>query len=422
MANRRQTAIRPKGRFNPDAWLRAAAQSSMATALRKRFMDTPAKTAQQYKKRRMAKPRKVSGFGGRLGRKFKKGRKTKIWNSKVKRNSLSTLAKIQANGILYTKEVGVSTTGVSDAVYLGHATFAMLQYKAILIATLVKRAFAKIGIVMKNISDIPFPGVLVGDQLTIEFRTNQDILAAPATVSSTMTATQTFSQIIDTFVNNSSLWINDDSQLLRMYWQFNGGSNTQRFIQLQNASIEVYCKSSLKLQNATTSAAGSEADEVDNVPIAGKNYFGFGTGTTSGRSERIEEQFWGREDCGFMKHVPTPGGGLIEMPSASYFRNVKKMGKHRLNPGTINYSVLKDHYKVSLNWLFTKLQQRVDHVTDVSQLGKFKFYGFEHVIKAASDSPAIKVLGEVNYQLGMVLTEKYSNVTDQIVAQGYLAY
>lgn len=289
-------------------------------------------------------------------------------------------------------------------------------------ATLVKRAFAKIGIVIKNISDVVVPLVDVGDILTLEFKTNQDAGTPPVNATVLMAAGLTYSQIVDLFIATVGLWNNDDNQLIRMYWTMNGGSNRYRFIQLENATMEIYCKSSMKLQNATTSAAGTEADEVDNVPIAGKNYFGYGNGTTSGRSGRIEEQFWGREDSGFMKHVPTPGGGLTEMPTASYFRNVKKMGKHRLNPGTINYSVLKDHYKVSVNWLFTKLQQRVDHTTDVSQLGKFRFYGFEHVIKAAADSPAIKVLGEVNYQLGMVLTEKYTNVTDQIVQQGYLTY
>lgn len=390
-----------------------------ATKSRMKREGTPSKVAEQYESRRLSR-RKVSGFGGKLGGFFKKGRRTGVWKSKVKRKPLLTLAKIQAQGVLSTKEVGLSTTGVSDCVYLGHATFARDQYRRVFFLAILKKLFLKMSVVMKNISDAP-PNMNVGDTVTIEHKPNQDQGQVAGTVTYTYAAGNSWDTMATYFVNNIP-WSSNDVQFIRIYCvQTN---ERIKIMHLENSSIEVYCKSSMKLQNATTTGAGAEADDVDNVPVNGKNYFGFGTGTTSGRSIRTEEQFWSRQDCGIMKHVPSGiTSGLTEMPTASYFRNVKKMGKHRLNPGKIQTSVLGDHYKVSVNWLLSKLCQTVDHTTDVSSVGKFRFFGFEHVIKAATDAPNIKILGEINYQLGMVFTEKYTTVTDQVVsAPTYIAY
>lgn len=412
----------PSNSVNINKRLFNAIAKQSKIAMGKGFMDTPTKTQTQYEERRGRKPRKLSGFGGKLGGFYKRPRKTKAWPKRRVKTKLLTLAKIQSSGVLATKEIGISTLGVSDAVYLGHATFAISQYRDIVISTILKKLFGLVNQRIRNWND-PID-LITNDQITFEYKSDQDSTTPPSAVSYTYGGgVVTYQQLVDYFVALFA-WGQTDKTLSRVYFNFLGGAGNSRVRQLEltNATIEIYVKSSMKLQNATTSAAGAEADEVDNVPVSGKNYYGHGNGSNSNRSSRTEEQFWGREDCGWMKHVPTATSGLTQMPTAAYFRGVKKMGKHRLDPGKIKTSVLKDHYRVSLRWLITKLCNSADHVTDISDVGKFRIFGFEHVLKAASDSPNIKILGEVNYQIGMVLTEKFNNVTDQKSAQAYVTY
>ena len=401
------------------------AATTPSTSTKKNQSDSATRTKQQYMQRRGPKPRRISGFGGRLGGFYKKGRSTKVWpKRKVKRSPLRTLAKMQADGVLSTSEVGISTTGVSDVIYLGHATFALKQYRDILISTIIKRLFQKIQIPIKNFGDLV--NLATNDAVVIEYKVNQDNGTFTTSASYTKgVAPVSYQELVDALVGSIN-WAASDLQFTRAYFNFIGSASGNprqvQIMQLENVTVEIYCKSSLKLQNATVSSGGNEADEVDNVPISGKNYFGYGTGTVSNRTGKQEDQFWARADAGWMKVLPFVQSGMTQMPTASFFRNVKKMASHRVNPGTIKTSVLKDHYRVSLNWLVTKLTQNVTNVTDVSDIGKFRIFGFEHVIKAASDAPNIKVLGEVNYQLGMALSEKYTNVTDQKSSQAYTTY
>lgn len=418
-------AVADQARKYADSKLRGYAKKVNAQTLKIANvpLNTPSRTDIQYATRRGRKPRRISGFGGRLGGFMKKPRRTKMWpKSKVKRSALRTLAKIQAEGVLSTKEIGISTLGVSDAVYLGHATFAMDQYRDVIVSLIIKKLFMLVNQRIRNWND-PID-LITNDQIVFEYKSDQDSLTGAATVNYLYGGgVVTYQQVVDYFVANF-LWNQTDKILTRVYFNFLGGAGNSRVrsLNLDYATVEIYVKSSMKLQNATTSGAGTEADEVDNVPVNGKNYYGHGNGSNSNRTNRTEEQFWARQDCGWMKKVPSSTSGLYEMPTAVYFRGVKKMGKHRIDPGRIRTSVLKDHYRVSLRWLITKITQSADHTTDVSDVGKFRIFGFEHVIKAASDSPNIKILGEVNYQIGMAMSTKNSNVTDQKTAQAYVTY
>lgn len=420
-----------RGIKNPAMQAAASAAAGVAMDYANRYIakriGTPQRTQEQYEKRRGPKPRKLGGFGAKLGGRFKRGKKIKLWRrsrkAKTFKGTQYKLSKMQSQGVLLTKEIGISTTGVSDAVYLGHTTFARSQYVNVLISCLIKRIFAKVGVNIVNFQDNA--QMDNGDTIEFTWKQNQDSSTAMSNYAYTYTVSTTYESIVQYFVT----WIisgqlifgaSDDPTLVEMSF-FTPLPRNRAKIDLTGTTLDIYVKSSMKLQNTTTSAAGSEADEVDNVPVNGKSYWGKGNGTTSYRDRRVEATFWGREDCGTIMKVGTIANGLAEMPPAGYFRNVKTVGKARINPGIIKYSNLTDQVTVSLNWLL-KYLLGTERQTDKQPIGQFRFFGFEHVLKAASDAPAIKIFGEINYQIAMVPHEKVARITDQKVSSAFVTY
>lgn len=366
----------------------------------------------------------VKGFGGKLGGRVPKGRKIGLWKRARKARGLKQtqmkLSQMQAKGVILTREVGISTTGVSDAVYLGHATFAKTQYLETIFSVLIKRIFAKVGVHFTSFS--ANAEMDVGDEMYLFYKNNQDdgtaevpfvyAYAGPGT---------TYQNIVTSFIT----WFgtvagNADRTFQRLVW-FNNTTKRRAVLMLTNATLNIYVKSSMKLQNTTTSAAGTEADEVDNVPVNGKSYYGRGNGTTSYRDAFTEATMWATEDAAIIRKVGTIASGLAEMPPAGYFRNVKSVGKVRINPGLIKYSTLVDQVAVSFNWLMKHLNE-TNHTKDKQPIGQFRFFGFEHVVKAAADAPLLKIFGEINYQIGMVISEKLTTVTDQKVSNTFVTY
>lgn len=411
---------------NPAMQAAASAAAGVAMDYANRYIaksiGTPQRTKEQYEKRRGPKARKLGGFGAKLGGRIRKGKRIRLWkNSKKAKGFKSTqvkLSKIQAKGVLLTREVGISTSGVSDAVYLGHATFARTQYMETVMSMLIKKILAKVGVHIKNFGDTI--SMDPADVIILSYKNNADDGTAEIDYSWAYSTPVTYQSIVNDFVSNFSTGGYQDRIFTRIDF-FNTTSRKRATIPLSNATVDVYVKSSMKLQNTTISAAGAEADEVDNVPINGKSYYGRGNGTSSNRDRSTESTFWATEDTGIIKKVGTVSSGLSEMPPAGYFRSVKKVGKVRINPGTVKYSTLTDQVTVSFNWLMKNLHDAT-HTKDVKPIGQFRFFGFEHVIKAAADAPLLKVFGEVNYQIGMALNAKLTTITDQKVSSAYVTY
>lgn len=399
------------------------------------------RTAVQYESRREDKPRMIRGFGGRLGGGFKRPRKLNLYGrkrrvarrlkkaSKTFPGSQKVLSHIMDKGFLLTKEIGISGSA-DDAVYLGHSTYAENQYRLTIMAALLKLLLRACKQRMRNVDElVPFaPGTKIGISFKVDMDSN---LATQTFVAAGVGGTPSTSTYYD-IINNWVGVLNYNNPRFTLVDLFVDPADAAKdslqvpvTVDISKASIQVWAKSAMKIQNATTSTAGAEADEVDNVPVTGKNYYGHGTGMIANFVDKPAadvNQFYTRTDAGFFKYAPLDDSlGMTEMPPLGYFRGGKAIGKHTINPGKIRYSTLIDSYTVSLNWLIKKIVFTTVP-NQVCDLGKFRIFGFEHVIKATDDAPNIKMLAEVNYQVGMVVTPKISNVTDQYVSHGYYTY
>lgn len=403
-----------------------AAMRQAKRTLTQKFMDTPQRAVDQMVERRTPK-RRIPGFGGSLGGKLRGRTKRTIWRKrKLKKATTVTLSKIlhHRSGVMATRETGISTTGVQDAVYLGHHTFQRDLYVDIFSRVLFKEMMAKLGRVIYNWDDTGVMGT--GDTLTFTYKENQASLTTISTVDVNYNAAhKNFNYAVDIASTMQNVFkTHKDAQAID--WSFNNA--TTKFtgkIDLTYSEVAIYVKSALKLQNASTSSAGGEADDVDNVPVNGRFYTGKGTLIPNNRQRRREEQFAFSSVNGLLKVVPTATSGLQDPPPPGYFYGVRGTGKSRINPGKIKTSVLSQQVRVNAAWLIKMIysgDDSVNHAFTSVNIGKFAFYGFEHVIKASADAPNIKILGELNNDLAMMIVTKTRPITDISFGNNYATY
>lgn len=212
-------------------------------------------------------------------------------------------------------------------------------------------------------------------------------------------------------------------------------------INLYNAKISLLSKSHMKLQNRTTTQEGGEADEVDNVPIYGKSYEGPGNGAIYGSYALRNIGLGSGANTG--QAVPQPlstaGSPLInpkfigvdiqagrpaqfqEPPHARMFRTVTKAGKIHLDPGQIKTSVLFIKKTYSLMKLWRMLILGPSTPVDPNYktyLGKYRFFCVEKMIQSVGTTVQnqINVAYEIDYKIGAICHDKFSNYTAPIVS------
>lgn len=334
-------------------------------------------------------------------------------------------ADLQSKGILLTKELGISGTA-TDCLYIGHSTFAKSQWAYCLAGILVKKIFALKKIPLRNLGDSVT--VQLNDQIGLRYKPNVgNTTATTSTVIYTGTgAGVTFMTIVELFYDLFYTTWTDENVILHEIFYGDAITQKNEFINLTNCKVDVWVKSSLKMQNSSYGTLGDEADDVDNVPIIGKCYEGNGNGTVSNRDPQTEKSFFAQDNCGYIQRSGTIADGLAELPPAKYFRSVKKVGKVNVDPGVVKYSTLSFQKKFNISDLLQEIVSITGPATPYktkSKVGSFKFYGFEHVLQATSSAGSIRVAGEINYEIGMAMTIKLDNVTDRkVFSHEYVVY
>lgn len=179
-------------------------------------------------------------------------------------------------------------------------------------------------------------------------------------------------------------------------------SNPPFNLELTNARMRVYAKSTLKIQNRSYGGGGTEEDDVDNVPLYGKSYQfrGNGTdymgGTTSVTvGGGVVRPLYANNTTGLFAFGVA---GLIDVnnsedlgepPAAFCFRGVRKHDKVRIEPGHIKTSTLVDSYTISLQNLIT-MCGFVDSNPSKNQLGKFRLFALEKILET-SNPPIVEI-------------------------------
>lgn len=329
------------------------------------------------------------------------------------------VGKFQSKGVLYTTETGIATNStITDSLYIGHITFLQTVIRVHLYRVLVKYLFERMSISVKNFNDVA--EMNVGDVITLFYKNNQEDATAEAFVQYVFAAAGTYENIVTNFETLIGA-ANPEFIFTSMKYQCSGGNPISAKINLLYATIKIDAKSSLKIQNITRGSLGAEADNVDNVPLYGRSYYGKGTGCITNRNALTEVTMIGNDATGIIWKVGAVAAGTSEMPPPAYFLGVKGSGKARLEPGHIKTSVLDQSSTYTLPKLCRLIFDGV--AADVKNLlpaGKFAFFGLEHLIKSTATDPKLDLKGELNYRLGMSMKMRRFNKTDEKVAQTYV--
>lgn len=383
---------------------------------------------------------KNSIFGYKMKKKSMSGATTSRSRGKFRkgRKIYTFIDKFARRGIVTAREIGgVMSTSAAEAAQsflVGHSVFSKVQLVRDVSFALAKMCALRLKQNITDLSESVFgdagfiagsayycrlyyvtsPGGSVNNvQLTFTGITNPKW----SDVASSMQ-----SQITTLLAANSGL------QFTKLTWDNNDAATTStRYmmfsLDLSRARIRIQAKSSLKIQNRTINASGNvEADDVDNVPIYGKSYSGYGNyimlnnsftvagGNTSSYSTLMTGKFSSSSNPSAREPLPL-----------SMVKRAKKVGKAHLDPGEIKTSVLNYSKTFLLNSLIRKLIAVGDETTTGSfvDIGIFRCFLFEKMLQAVatSDVNGLNIAYELDQKTGIEVVAPQCASTSFIIDQ-----
>lgn len=344
----------------------------------------------------------------------------KLGGGRSVRSASRALSRVQNTGVLFTSEVGISTSsGPTDSLMLGHTTFPRYIFLSQMFRVIIKNFFRLNRIHIHSFVDVA--PLKVDDEIWLNYKSDYDTGTTVSSKTYTFVAGNSFETIVAYFV--AEMFASDPmTHFIEMKFVSKDGANLPVYLPLQGARIRFTSRSDLKMQNQTSVGTDDDADDVDNVPLDGKSYEGVGTGSNSFKNRAIEQQFVCDDATGVFTKVGTVAGGLAEAPPPGYFRNVKKVGKIHLDPGQLKTSTLVTKKSLLLEDFCRHIFTSGSVDSYMTRFGKFRFFHLEHMLKAKSSAPLINVAGEVNLRVSMTLSCKQSYITDERMTVTYVTY
>lgn len=356
------------------------------------------------------KSRLGSNIGGKSAGKLSKLKRRKVYKTKK--------AKRAIKGITLIKETGGSTTD-TNCVFVGHSTCPQYTMKLMIGRALGKSLMINAGQAVQSITDSM--NVAAGDTISVGYRgtpTGSVVIETFTFVAGSLTVeafAQWFANILrpwNNVANRPEQYVFD-----RLTLQTGGNSF---WLRLDNAIINVYCKSSFKMQNRSTNVADQEADVVNNIPVFGKRYYGTGTGSVYrnyGAAFRINAD----NTFGIISAQPVTNS-LQEPPQPHEFKNLKSYGKIKIEPGDIKTSVLVYKKSMTIDKMWQLLANAGSPAATValrndaerSVLGKFSFMALEKIMDPGSDTGGVSVAWEQNLFIQLSISSYRKDVTIQL--------
>lgn len=340
-----------------------------------------------------------------------------------------------------------------DCVYVGHSTTSGHQILMVILQSLLRKLFTKVGLTITNVTDplLGYEGATDGWKLILTYQDSQN----GATVSDTyvtIATTDTIYRIVgdksngvapawtalyDRFVQyinataNPSGFEGSTMRLVRLaiyrkdgnvgeFWQFAGD------LYLANEIAHIYCKSDLKIQNRTLAAtASTDAQDITNNPLQGKLYQ-FSSGAPQTRVEGLFKLDGLIDSTGALTIRAAEIALLApyntvnvmkEPPEPKIWNNIVKTGGIRLEPGAIKKDTLVFKRSMNLMKFLEKLSWKpnanaVGVAKQRKSIGKCSLIALEDMINVNA-LQNISIAYEINRE-----TACYFTTTGSSIAQG----
>lgn len=367
---------------------------------------------------------KSAGKGRRRTKRNAKSRRRAV--KKTRRTRKRSWGLFQKLGILRTAETGISTTGVTDAGFIGHASFRPTGLMTDFILCLLKTAYARQGIQMRNVGDVV--PVDVGSGVEMYIKPDSGSATAVVSVGHAYLGGETWSStaglILADIVSSVLPGNLSSTSIVGINLSNPGGTPTVR-LNLIGSKIVVKSESWLKIQNQTVTSLGSEEDEVDRCPVLMNKYWGYGTGAYSNRMMATESQLIQNQTNGLIHKVGTLAAGTSEAPPRSYFTGCKSKKQFVLAPGHFASSKAYFNSTIAIEkfWPMITSQYLSSSTINYYPYGSWNLFHFEHLIKPKQTTSNLIVNGEVNFRTGCFITlKKYVNTDEKIDTAQYETY
>jgi len=352
---------------------------------------TPAKKGQTVKFRGAASSRSAGHF--RRGRRInRRGRRQRAINK----------------GLVRVFEHGAVVTS-SYCRYVGHCDSPYYDVMYLVWCGILKKLLEKTGYRISS-DTMPLENLVVGDTIVCTYRLNPNTAAVNYTY--TLAAADSLSIIALKFVDDfdslaGGVWgPNLMFHAIKYVPSAVGWSYTQ--MNMETFKIHLNSKSTLKIQNRSKNALGSEADEVDNVPLYGKSFSGNGSGMEVDHAMPYATSFFYADvQKGMILH--DGAFDLREPPLAQNTRQTKTSAKVKLEPAEIKTSTLSSTCTMLLNKFITKMSLSANTSVGAglfkSSVGKFRVFALEKMIETESPpAVSITVAYEVNTRMSCYVT------------------
>jgi len=333
--------------------------------------------------------------------------------------------KYARKGIILNLERGanIATTAANPgSVLLAHSTCSRDQlFNAFgyamskLVASLLKRDVPTMtGFVLQ------YPVNFRLEELVIIYKTTPG--GANARNVNTVTGTTTWQDLGNFFINLMTTELNNQSgfQFVKIEY-FQQQVSTTPPVQpsilfernLDRCRIHYHTKSNMKIQNRTVNTAGNdESDDVDNVPLYGKQY-------ESSKNYFLHNTIRYVSDInGIYGQIAT--GELLKPPQLTAVKSAYAIAGVHLDPGQIKTSVLTWTKSFLINDLMRSLFIRGLETGNAYALsvGKSRWFLLEKMLQsvATTDVNGIKVAYEVDTKFAAYVTCPKATVTTQMVS------
>lgn len=305
------------------------------------------------------------------------------------------------HGVSYQTEFASYASG-NKCVYIGHTTALPDELLRLLVMSCMKNVLVEFGVTINSWPQSRTGYLSNGD--IFQFVYKPDPNATPSPTGCTLTvnaghvtfwdiASNLFSIVKATMAGGSL----GDGLILTEFQFIRSGSLTK--VDLQDAMMSFYVKSSLKIQNRSVAAAGDDEMDVNNVPVYGKLY----KGTGNGALQRTVDQIIFINGAATANNTNVDASlypNFAEPPHPAEFTHVNRYGKVYINPGQIKTNVLHFKSKINVTNLFIKLYRYYwnNGTSDWFNLGIFGMFGLERVIAKldSESSPGINITYEID--------------------------
>lgn len=365
-----------------------------------------------------------SGFSG-SARAGSYGRSTGFFRKGRKKSKRAYKKRYVASrkGLLATFEVG-GTISDDHCVYVGHTTCPPNRMRYMMLHAILKATMAPLGNYPESVT-AAFPLVISGDVFQISYKPNSEPLTTVLTFPFTFAST---ADTPDTVVNSIMLQVafielTNQVEFIRSEYIPDTTNTRMKYyrVLLSNAKLVISSKSSFKIQNrSVASISDDDADNVDNVPLHGKSYFGIGNGTQNQRDQVGFRPFIAHNLHGIIARSAGTNVSVREPPNPFTFTNVKRVAKAHLEPGQIKTSVLSYRASVPFYRLLPSMFGDITNPTyKKTNIGKFSMFALERMIHASEGELMLETAYEHNLEISCHIVGGYPPPTARIFDQNF---